>query len=100
METVDDETAAAAIDFMRRKVDEGTPFFTWYNTTRMHARPHVREEHRSEPGLTALTQSADGMIETDALIGAVVLAPDDMGIADTPIDLYPTAQGPPQHTRP
>ena len=33
METVDDETAAAAIDFMKRKVDEGTPFFTWYNTT-------------------------------------------------------------------
>src|SRR3546814_366549 len=74
METVDDETAAAAIDFMRRKVDEGTPFFTWYNTTRMHARTHVREEHRSEPGLTALTEYADGMIEHDALIGEVLMS--------------------------
>jgi arylsulfatase A-like enzyme len=52
METIDDETAAAAIDFMQRQVDQGKPFFTWFNATRMHLRTHVREENRSEPGLT------------------------------------------------
>jgi arylsulfatase A-like enzyme len=49
METIDDETSAAAIDFMKRQVDQNKPFFTWLNTTRMHFRTHVREEHRSPP---------------------------------------------------
>ena len=65
METVDDETSAAAIDFMERQHDAGTPFFTWMNATRMHVRTHVRDEHRSPPGLTALTEYADGMVEHD-----------------------------------
>src|SRR3546814_805370 len=65
METIDDETAAATIDFMRRQVDQDTPFFVWFNTTRMHLYTHVRDEHRSEPGLTALTEYADGMVEHD-----------------------------------
>ncbi|MBN9059349.1 MAG: sulfatase-like hydrolase/transferase, partial [Rhizobiales bacterium] len=71
METVDDETAAAAIDFMQRQNTAKKPFFTWFNTTRMHFRTHVRDEHRSPPGLTALTEYADGMVEHDALIGTV-----------------------------
>ena len=36
METIDDETTAAAIDFMDRQVKAKKPFFTWMNTTRMH----------------------------------------------------------------
>ena len=42
METVDDETTAAAIDFMQRQIRANKPFFTWMNTTRMHAFTHVR----------------------------------------------------------
>ena len=72
METIDDETSAAAIDFMKRQHDAGTPFFTWMNTTRMHARTHVRDEHRSPPGLTAPTEYADGMVEHDAVIGEIL----------------------------
>ena len=34
METVDDEFMAAAFDFMERKTDEKTPWFTWMNTMR------------------------------------------------------------------
>src|SRR5437899_2861173 len=36
METIDDETAAAAIDFIRRQSSAGKPFFVWFNSTRMH----------------------------------------------------------------
>jgi arylsulfatase A-like enzyme len=36
METIDDETTAAAIDFMNREAKSGKPFFVWMNTTRMH----------------------------------------------------------------
>jgi hypothetical protein len=31
----------------------------------MHFRTHVRAEHRDQPGLTARTEYADGMIEHD-----------------------------------
>jgi len=100
METVDDETSAAAIDFMKRQVDQGKPFFTWMNTTRMHARTHVRDEHRSPPGLTALTEYADGMIEHDGVVGTLLDSLEEMGIADNTIVIYTTDNGPHQNTWP
>ncbi|QPM88996.1 arylsulfatase [Pseudooceanicola algae] len=100
METIDDETSAAAIDFMQRAVDSGTPFFTWMNATRMHFRTHVRDEHRSEPGLTALTEYADGMIEHDNVVGSILDAVEDMGIADNTIVMYSTDNGPHQNSWP
>ena len=45
METIDDETTKAAIDFMERQVKAGKPFFVWMNTTRMHVFTHVRPEY-------------------------------------------------------
>ena len=41
METIDDETTAAAIDFMQRQAKANKPFFIWMNTTRMHVFTHV-----------------------------------------------------------
>ncbi|MGY3469424.1 arylsulfatase A-like enzyme [Bradyrhizobium sp. LM6.11] len=46
METIDDETSAAAIDFINRQKTAGKPFFCWFNATRMHLRTHVRTDHR------------------------------------------------------
>ncbi|TPE46947.1 arylsulfatase [Amaricoccus solimangrovi] len=100
METIDDETSAAAIDFMKRQHDAGTPFFTWMNTTRMHFRTHVRPEHRSQPGLTAPTEYADGMVETDNVVGEILKSLDDMGIADDTIVIYTTDNGPHQNSWP
>src|SRR5580698_3946999 len=34
METIDDETSAAAIDYMKRMKTSGKPFFCWFNSTR------------------------------------------------------------------
>ncbi len=100
METIDEETSAAAIDFMQRQVDQGTPFFVWMNTTRMHFRTHVKEENRSEPGLTALTEYADGMVEHDAIVGQILDALDEMGVADNTIVMYSTDNGPHQNSWP
>ena len=61
METIDDETSVAAIDFIQRQARASTPFFCWFNSTRMHFRTHVREAHRDKPGLTSRTEYADGM---------------------------------------
>jgi arylsulfatase len=94
METVDDETSAAAMDFIERQHKAGKPFFVWMNSTRMHFRTHVKAERRSPPGLTALTEYADGMVEHDAMVGALLKKLDDLGIAGNTIVLYTTDNGP------
>jgi len=100
METIDDETSDAAIDFIKRQHDAGKPFFCWMNATRMHLRTHVRAEHRDQPGLTARTEYADGMIEHDNTVGKILKALDDMGLADNTIVLYTTDNGPHMNTWP
>jgi arylsulfatase len=100
METIDDETSAAAMDFMDRQVKAAKPFFVWMNTTRMHLRTHVRPEHRDQPGLTARTEYADGMIEHDGTVGALLKKVDDLGIADNTIVIYTTDNGPHMNTWP
>ena len=100
METIDDETSAAAIDFMQRQVKANKPFFCWYNSTRMHFRTHVRDSHRGPPGLTARTEYADGMIEHDATIGTILKAVDDLGITNDTIVIYTTDNGPHQNSWP
>ena len=44
METIDDETTGACIDFIRRQHEAGTPFFVWMNMTHMHFRTHTKPE--------------------------------------------------------
>jgi arylsulfatase A-like enzyme len=100
METIDDETSVAAIDFIRRQAQANTPFFCWFNSTRMHFRTHVRADHRDNPGLNSRTEYADGMIEHDATIGTILNALDDLGIANDTIVLYTTDNGPHQNSWP
>jgi arylsulfatase len=100
METVDDETSAACISFIERQAKAGKPFFAWMNSTRMHFRTHVRAEHRDKPGLNSRTEYADGMIEHDNMVGAILKKLDDLGIADNTIVLYTTDNGPHQNSWP
>lgn len=94
METIDDETSAAAIDFIKRQHKAGTPFFCWYNSTRMHLRTHVKPEHRSPKGATALTEYGDGMIEHDGHVGLLLKVLDELGLASNTIVIYTTDNGP------
>jgi arylsulfatase len=99
METIDDETTAAAIDFMERQVKASKPFFTWMNTTRMHLFTHVRESMRGQSGMPG-NEYADGMIEHDGDVGKLLKAVDDLGIADNTIVIYTTDNGPNQFSWP
>lgn len=90
METIDDETLAAAKDFITRQVKSGRPFFVWWNGTRMHFRTHVRPEHRS-PGNDEYT---DGMIEHDGHVGELLKLLDDLGVTNNTIVQYSTDNGP------
>jgi arylsulfatase len=94
METIDDETSAAAADFIERQVKAGKPFFVWMCATRMHFRTHVRADHRDKPGLTARTEYADGMIEHDAMVGTLLKKLDDLGIGNDTIVIYTADNGP------
>jgi len=97
METVDDETIDAALDFIDRAHNSGQPFFVWWNGTRMHFRTHVREELR---GISGQDEYADGMVEHDMHVGQLLERLDELGIADNTIVLYSTDNGPHYNTWP
>ena len=99
METIDDETTAAAIDFVTRQAKAGKPFFTWMNTTRMHCFTHVRESMRGQSGMPG-NEYADGMLEHDGDVGKLLKALDDLGIANDTIVVYTTDNGPNQWSWP
>ncbi|GFO82199.1 MAG: hypothetical protein A49_18260 [Methyloceanibacter sp.] len=99
METVDDETVAAAEDFIKKAVEEGEPFFVWWNGTRMHFRTHVREEHRGISGPDG-DEYHDGMVEHDMQVGELLKLLDELGIADNTIVFYSTDNGPHYNTWP
>jgi arylsulfatase A-like enzyme len=99
METVDDETSAAAIDFMKRQQTAGKPFFVWYNSTRMHLRTHVRAEHRGRYK-HGDSEYIDGMQEHDDIVGNLLKSLDDMGIANNTIVVYSSDNGPHMNTWP
>jgi arylsulfatase A-like enzyme len=99
METIDDETSAAAIDYMKRQKEAGKPFFCWFNATRMHLRTHVRAEHRGRYK-HGDSEYIDGMIEHDETIGLLLKALDDMGIANDTIVVYSSDNGPHMNTWP
>jgi arylsulfatase A-like enzyme len=97
METVDDETVAAAIDFMERTVKSKKPFFVWWSGTRMHFRTHVKPELQGSSGLSNYT---DGMIEHDNHVGQLLDTVDKLGIKDNTIVFYSTDNGPHMNTWP
>jgi len=91
METVDEETLAAALDFIDRQHQAGKPFFCWWNSTRMHFRTHVKPENR---GISGQSEYMDGMVEHDGHVGQILKKLDDLGIAENTILLYTTDNGP------
>ena len=97
METIDDETVAAAIDFIKQQNDAGTPFFCWWNGTRMHFRTHVKAENR---GISGQDEYSDGMVEHDLHVGELLHLLDELGIADNTIVFYSTDNGPHYNTWP
>jgi len=93
METIDDETTDAAIDFIQRQTRANRPFFCWMNMTRMHVFTHIRPSMQGQSGMPG-NDYADGMIEHDGHVGKLLKALDDLGIANNTILVYTTDNGP------
>jgi arylsulfatase len=90
MPTVDEEFLAATKTFIDGAVKSKTPFFVWFNTTRMHVFTHLKEE---SIGKTGMGIHADGMVEHDGHVGELLKQLDDLKIADNTIVLYTTDNG-------
>jgi arylsulfatase len=97
METVDDETVAAAKDFIQRQHEAGKPWFVWWSGTRMHFRTHIKDEVR---GISGQDEYSDAMVEHDMHIGEFLTLLDELGIADNTIVFYSTDNGPHMNTWP
>ncbi len=93
METIDDDTADKAVDFIKRQNKAGKPFFVWVNFTHMHFRTHTKPESIGQSGRFQ-SPYHDAMIDHDKNVGQVLKALDDLGIADNTFVMYSTDNGP------
>lgn len=78
---------------MTRKVDDDQPFFVWFNSTHMHFRTHGKPESRGRAGRWQ-SEYHDTMLDHDDLVGELLAALDELGIADNTIVMYSTDNGP------
>ncbi len=90
METIDEEFLAAAKDFIDRQQRAGTPWFCYFNSTRMHIFTHLKQ---ASQGKTGLGIYPDGMVETDGHVGELLKLVDDLGVANNTIVVYTTDNG-------
>ena len=93
METIDDDVANRAVDFIQRQNKAGKPAFVWVNFSHMHFRTHTKPESIGQAGRWQ-SPYHDTMIDHDKNVGQVLKALDDLGIADNTFVMYSTDNGP------
>ncbi|MGL6074849.1 MAG: arylsulfatase [Fimbriiglobus sp.] len=99
METIDDDIADRAAQFISRHTKADKPFFVWVNFTHMHFRTYVKPASRGQSGRW-LSEYVDAMIDHDKNVGTVLKALDDAGIAEDTFVMYSTDNGPHLNTWP
>jgi len=90
METVDQQSLAAAKHFINRQHRANRPWFCYFNSTRMHIFTHLKKESE---GKTGLGTYPDGMVEHDGHVGELLKLVDDLGVADNTNVVYTTDNG-------
>jgi arylsulfatase len=93
METIDDDIATRAIEFIERTSKTGKPFFLWVNFTHMHLRTHAKPESLGQSGRW-MSEYTDVMVDHDKNVGQVLDALDRFGIASDSFVMYSTDNGP------
>ena len=95
METVDEEFLSRTMQFMQNSVEAGAPFFAWFNPTRMHIYTHLKPESRdlATPYSSEFDIYGSGMMELDMMVGRLLEALDQLGIADNTIVIFTTDNG-------
>jgi arylsulfatase len=93
METIDDDIANRAVDFIQRQSQAGKPFFLWVNFTHMHLRTHAKPASLGQSGRWQ-SEYHDVMIDHDKNVGTVLDTLDKLGLADNTFVMYSTDNGP------
>ena len=93
METIDDDIAARAVDFIQRQNKAGKPALVWVNFTHMHFRTHTKPSSLGQAGQFQ-SPYHDTMIDHDRNVGQVLKVLDDLKIADNTFVMYSTDNGP------
>jgi len=99
METIDEDVAGRAADFIARQVKADKPFFVWVNFTHMHARTYAKPASKGQSGRWQ-SEYHDAMIDHDKNVGTVLKALEDAGVADNTFVMYSTDNGPHMNTWP
>lgn len=97
METADTEFLNESLKFIDEAHAAGKPFFVWHNSTRMHVWTHLSEKYKGKSGYGLY---ADGMMELDDGVGALLDKLDELGIADNTIVIFSTDNGAEKFTWP
>ncbi len=97
METIDEESLAAAKEFLTRQAKAGKPFFVWWNATHMHFRTHLRPD---QVGISGQDEYSDAMVGHDMQVGELLKLIDELGLANDTIVQYSTDNGPHYNTWP
>jgi arylsulfatase len=99
METIDDDIAQRANEFMKESVEAGKPVFLWITFTHMHLWTHTKPESLGQSGRWQ-SKYHDTMIDHDKNVGSILDMIDKLGIADNTIVMYGTDNGPHMNTWP
>ncbi|MGD9592962.1 MAG: arylsulfatase [Candidatus Berkiella sp.] len=99
METIDDDIASRAAEYIQKQAKAKKPIFLWVNFTHMHFRTHAKPESKGQSGHW-MSEYTDVMMDHDKNVGTVLKAIDDAGIANNTIVLYTTDNGPHMNTWP
>jgi arylsulfatase len=99
METIDDDIAQRANQFMKESVEAGKPVFLWITFTHMHLWTHTKPESLGQSGRWQ-SKYHDTMIDHDKNVGSILDMIDELGIADNTIVMYGTDNGPHMNTWP
>jgi arylsulfatase A-like enzyme len=93
METIDDDIAARAAEFIEKQHKAGKPVFVWINFTHMHFRTHAKPESVGQSGQWQSVYH-DVMIDHDRNVGTILKKLDDLGMANNTLVMYSTDNGP------
>ena len=94
---MDEEFLAAALDFIDRNNKSNTPWFCYFNSTRMHVWTHLKA---SSEGKTGLGIYPDGMVELDGYVGQLLEKLEALGTANNTIVVFTTDNGAEEMTWP
>lgn len=90
METIDQELADMAVDYIHAQSNTDNPFFLWHNPSRMHIWTRLAEKWE---GSTGYGIYADGMAELDHHVGMILDALEETKQLDNTVVIFTTDNG-------